>query len=466
MPTLGDNKRFTRTEVAMAVIRQRIALAPGARLPSIRSLAEQQKVSKSTIVEAYDRLLAEGEVEARPGSGFFAAARPRSHHPAHERIGPDGAIDPLWLMRQALASRHAVSQPGCGWLPEEWLPNDMLRRVFRSVISQENTNLTAYGLPQGFAPLREQLALRLNERDVAVDPDNILITQSATRSIDIVCRFLLRPGDTVLVDDPGYFNFRALLQAQGIHFVSIPYQNDGPDLDRFASACAEHRPKLYLTTTLLHNPTGNSLSAGAAHRLLKLAEVHDLIIVDDYISADFEAHPSPGLVSLDRFERVVLVGSFSKTLGGALRCGFIATRGDWIDGLTNLSLATSFGSDEVASQTVHRLLTNGSYRRHLDTLRPRLAQAVGFTVEHLERLGFTLWKRPEAGMFVWARLPDELDSAEVAMRALGHGMMLAPGNAFSATQTASQYLRFNAAQCTDKHVFDVLAKVLQGPGDP
>jgi DNA-binding transcriptional MocR family regulator len=90
---------------------------------------------------------------------------------------------------------------------------------------------------------------------------------------------------------------------------------------------------------------------------------------------------------------------------------------------------------------------------------------MGFAVEHLERLGFTLWKRPEAGMFVWAQLPDELDSAEVAMRALGHGMMLAPGNAFSATQTANQYLRFNVAQCTDKRVFDVLVKAMEGPDD-
>jgi DNA-binding transcriptional MocR family regulator len=460
MRTLDGNKRVTRTEVAMAVIRQRIAAAPGARLPSIRSLAEQQKVSKSTIVEAYDRLLAEGEVEARPGSGFFATSRPRSLHLAHERIQRDGAIDPLWLMRQALASRHDVWQPGCGWLPEDWLPNDMLRRVFRSVIGEENANLTAYGLPQGFPPLREQLARRLNERDIAADPDHLLITDSATRSIDIVCRFLLQPGDTVLVDDPGYFTFRALLEAQGIRFVSVPYDIDGPDLDRFAAACVEHRPKLYLTTSVVHNPTGISLSAGSAHRLLKLAEAHDLIIVDDCISADLETHPSPGLASLDRFERVVLVGSFSKTLGGAVRCGFIATRAEWIDGLTNLSLATSFGADEMASQTIHRLLTNGSYRRHLDSLRPRLAQAMGFTAEHLERLGFTLWKRPEAGMFLWARLPDELDSAEVAMHALGHGMMLAPGNAFSPTQSAGRYLRFNVAQCTDKRVFDVLAQAM------
>jgi DNA-binding transcriptional MocR family regulator len=458
---IEGTKRLTLTEEAMAAIRQRIAIAPGARLPSIRSLAEQRKVSKSTIVEAYDRLAAEGEVEARPGSGFFAMTRPRPFKLTEARPRLDPAIDPLWIMRQSLATRDAASQPGCGWLPESWLPGDMLRRVFRSVVSQERANLTAYGMPQGYAPLREQLAHRLNERDIAAGPDNILLTDSATRSIDIVGRFLARAGDTVLVDDPGYFNFRAMMQAQHINVVSVPYTRDGPDLDRFASACIEHRPKLYLTTAVLHNPTGANVSVGTAHRLLKLAEAHDLTIVEDCICADLDPRPLPGLAALDRFERVVLVGSFSKTLGGALRCGFIAARGDWMEGLTDLSLATSFGASEMAAQTVHRLLTNGSYRRHLDTLRPRLAQAMGFTADHLDRLGFTLWARPEAGMFLWAQLPGELDSSEVAMRALSQGLMLAPGNAFSATQTAGRYLRFNVAQCTEKRVFDVLAKAMR-----
>jgi DNA-binding transcriptional MocR family regulator len=239
----------------------------------------------------------------------------------------------------------------------------MLRRVFRGVANQERTNLTAYAVPQGYAPLREQLARRLHDRDIAASPDDILLTDSATRSIDLVCRFFLQPGDTVLIDDPGYFNFQAMLQAQRVTAIGVPYTPAGPDLDLFAAACIEHRPKLYLTTGVMHNPTGMNIGIGAAHRLLKLAGEHDLVIVDDCIAADLGHRAVPGLAALDRFERVVLVGSFSKTLGGALRCGFIATRSDWIDGLTDLALATSFGASDVAAQAVHRLIVNGSYRR-------------------------------------------------------------------------------------------------------
>lgn len=458
---LDHPKAPTRIEVAMIAIRQRIVGAPGARLPSIRRLAEQLDVSKTTVVEAYERLVAEGEVDARPGSGFYAASRVRPFNLTQGGPQIDRAIDPLWIMRQSLASRERSLQPGCGWLPDEWLPGETLRSILRGVAREKKSNLTAYGSPQGFRPLREQLARRLNDRDIPADPEAILLTDSATRGIDLVCRFLLQPGDTVLIDDPGYFNFQSMLQAQRVRMVGVPYTRNGPDIDRFAAACIEHHPKLYLTTAVLHNPTGANVTVGTAHRLLKLAEAYDLTLVEDSIYADLEARPSAGLAALDGFERVILLGSFSKTLTAALRCGFIVARPEWIASLTDLALATSFGSNDLAAQVTHRLLTNGSYRRHLDALRPRLARAMANTIEQLERLGCTLWTRPDSGMFVWAQLPDGIDSSELALRALERHLVLAPGNVFSVSRTANRFMRFNVAQCGEKRIFDVLAELMR-----
>lgn len=451
----------TRTALAMAAIRQRIERAPGARLPSIRGLAAMLGVSKSTVVGAYDRLVAQGAVDVKAGSGFYAAARVRpfkltGHEPSHDR-----PMDPIWIMRQSFAARADAMNPGCGWLPDDWLPGEVMRRVMRSLMREQKTNITAYAAPQGFAPLRGQIARRLNERDIAAGPESILLTDSATRAIDLVCRFLLQPGDTVLLDDLSYFNFQSMMLAQRVNVVGIPYTPNGPDLDRFAAACVEHRPKLYLTTAVLHNPTGAHINTGTAYRLLKLAEAHKLVLVEDTVYADLDKHPSPGLAALDGFERTISLGSFSKTLTGALRSGFIATRGDWIEGLTNLAFATGLGSSDLPAQVTHRLLLDGSYRHHLDALRPRLARNMTTTVENLERLGFTLWTHPHAGMFVWAQLPGGLDSLEVAQRALDYDLMLAPGNVFSVSRTANRYLRFNVAQCGDRHVFDTLARAME-----
>lgn len=450
-----------RTETAMAAIRQRIEKAPGAKLPSIRRLAEQQGVSKSTVVEAYDRLVAEGAVEVKPGSGFFASARQRPFKLVEPGLQPDRVIDPLWIMRQSLAAGDPAWKPGCGWLPDDWLPGDLVRRILRSLTREDKTNVTAYGTAQGFLPLREQLARRLNDRDIAAEPHSILLGDSATHAIDLVCRFLLRAGDTVLVDDPGYFNFQSMIHAHRAKMVGIPYTRSGPDLECFAAACIEHRPKLYLTTAVLHNPTSTNINVATAFRLLKLAEAHDVILVEDSVYCDLEEHNSPGLAALDGFERVILLGSFSKTLTGALRSGFIVARNDWIEGLTDLALATSFGVSDLAAQITHRLLVDGSYRHHLDGLRPRLARNRATTIEHLQRLGFTLWARPQAGMFVWAQLPEGLDSSQIAQRALDHNLVLAPGNIFSVSRTAGRYLRFNVSQCGDKRMFDVLARTMR-----
>ncbi|CAB3754052.1 aminotransferase-like domain-containing protein [Paraburkholderia solisilvae] len=454
-------KTPTRIDMTMAAIRQRIESAPGAKLPSIRRLAELQGVFKSTIVEAYDRLVAEGEVNVKPGSGFFAAARVRPFMLAESGPQPRRAIDHMWITRQSMAVNDPSLKPGCGWLPDDWLPGDVLRRIMRRVTREDTMNFTAYGTPQGFLPLRDQLARRLNERNIAADPGALLLTDSATRALDIVCRFLLQPGDTVLIDDPCYFNFQSTLQAQRVNVVGIPYTPQGPDLDRFAHACVEHRPKLYLTMPVLHNPTGTNMSIGTAHRLLKLAETHNVVLVEDSVYADLEAQPSTGLAALDGLERVILIGSFSKTLTGALRCGYIAARGDWIEGLTDLALATSFGTSDLAAQITYRLLVDGSYRHHLESLRTRLARNTAITLEHLDRLDFTLWQHPQGGMFVWAQLPAGLDSGEVAQRAIEHNLVLAPGDAFSLSRTASRYLRFNVTQCGNRRVFDVLARVMQ-----
>lgn len=452
----------------MAEIRQRIesrALASGARVPSLRRLAETLGVSKSTVVEAYDRLAAEGTITARPGSGFYVTRRTR---PLSLATGPrraDPAIDPLWIMRQSLdpASRHqaGMARPGCGWLPADWLPDQALRRSLRALARDTAADLSEYDTPLGFGPLRQHLADRLEGRGIDAGPDRILLTDSGTQAIDLVCRFLLQPGDTVLLDDPCYFNFQAILRAHRVTVVGVPYTPAGPDLEAFERAAAEHRPRLYVTNATLHNPTGACLPAAAVHRLLKLAEAHDMVIVEDDIFADFETTPAPRLAAFDGLERVVHLGSFSKTLSASVRSGFIAARADWIDSIADLKLATLFGNGAMAAQLVHRLLVDGSYRRHMDGLRGRLARAMGETARLLEHAGLELWTEPRAGMFLWARLPDGLDSAAVARQAIDQGVVLAPGNVFSPSGSAAGYLRFNAAQCGSPRIFEVLKRAME-----
>lgn len=449
----------TRTAAVMQTIQQRIAtrsLVPGDKLPSIRALAGTMRLSTSTVVEAYERLAAEGVIRSRPGSGFFVAG-PLAPL-AIAAIGPnlDRAVNPLWISRQSLESDEATLKPGCGWLPASWLPGEGIRQALRTLARTGEAALADYGTPLGLPPLRQLLARRMAEHGIEASPDQIMLTDSGTQAIDLVCRFLIEPGDVVLVDDPCYFNFHALLRAHRAKVVCVPYTPSGPDLERFASVLAEHRPRLYITNSAIHNPTGASLSPVTAHRLLKLAEQAGLTIVEDDIFGDFEHAPTPRLAAYDGLERVVHIGSFSKSLSASARTGYIAARPEWIEGLTDLKIATSLGGGRLDAELVYSVLRDGSYRKHMEGLRLRLSHTMLDVSKQLKGMGIVPWLEPQAGIFLWCRLPEGVDAAELARDALAEKVVLAPGNAFSLSQSANGFLRFNVAQSSDPRVLDVL----------
>jgi len=455
----------TRIKAVMAEIRSRIAsriYMPGTRLPSVRAQARAMQLSVSTVLEAYERLAAEGIIASRRGSGFYVTgpAAPL----ALTEIGPrlDREVDPLWVSRQSLEANATVLKPGCGWLPPAWLYEAGMRRALRSLARADALELTEYATPLGHPGLRQYLSRRMAVSGIEAAPERILLTESGTQAIDLICRFLLEPGDTVLVDDPCYFNFHALLKAHRVQVIGVPYSPNGPDMEKFDAALREHSPRLYITNSGIHNPTGAALSPVTAHRLLKLADSSDLVIVEDDIFADFELSPAPRLAAFDGLARVIHIGSFSKTISASLRCGYIAARGDWIESLADLKIATSFGGGRLAADVVLRALTDSGYRRHMETVRLRLAEAMDKTVARLKAIGIEPWLLPPAGMFLWCRLPRDMDAAAIARTCLADGVVLAPGNAFSQSLSARDFLRFNVSQSTDRRVFDVLARALAG----
>jgi DNA-binding transcriptional MocR family regulator len=453
----------TRIADVMNVIRERIAarsLSSGEKLPSIRSLAASMRLSTSTVVEAYERLCAEGVIRSRPGSGFFVAA-PLAPLSMAE-IGPrlDRAVDPFWVSRQSLQADDAMLKPGCGWLPPDWLPQEALRRGLRTLARAEDSSLTDYGSPQGLPALRQLLARRLAVRGIEASADQIVLTDSGTHAIDLVCRFLMEPGDTVLVDDPCYFNFLAVLRAHRAHIVSVPQTPHGPDVEHFARAITDHAPRLYITNAGIHNPTGATLSPVVAHRVLKLAEAASLTIVEDEVFADLETITAPRLAAFDGLQRVVQVGSFSKTLSAAARVGYVALRRDWVEGLVDLKIATSFGSGQVSSALVLNVLKDGSYRKHLESLQLRLARAMVEVSSRLKKIGIRPWLQPQAGIFLWCQLPDGMDAAALSQTALTQNIVLAPGNVFSPSQSATDFMRFNVAQSHDDRLFGFLRQAI------
>ncbi len=436
-------------------IQQRLLL-PGSRLPSVRECARHHRVSPYTVVAAYDQLLAAGLVEARKQRGFFvrdlrpqAAADGRTA-PQRPSVGiPQGVpLDATALIRGMFQAdaRHA---PGLGTLPGDWLDLPLLQSAMRRVLAQTDGDdplALQYGEPGGDLRLRQALARRLDDLGISAPAEQIISTVGATHALDLITRRLLQPGDAVLVDDPGWSIEYARLSQAGMRLLPVPRGADGPDMAVMTQLAQEHRPRMYVTVSVLHNPTGGTLSLSRAHQILKLAEAHDFQIVEDDTYASMAPNHAPRLSALDGLRRTLYVSGFSKILTPAWRVGFVAAAPEIVAQLTEQKLLTTLTTSPLMDRAVAVCLEQGTLRRHAERVIARLDAARQRVVPLAEGAGCR-FVTPPAGLFGW--LEVGMDTERLAQRMLDEGWLIAPGVLFSATRQAGSLMRINFATSQD-----------------
>lgn len=438
-------------------------LRAGSRLPSVRRMAESAGISRFTVLEAYDRLVSKGLVEPRPGAGYFVRAAVPASPLADAAPAPAALpshLDVAWLLRGMFPESTPVDIPAAaGLLPADWMNPDMVNGALRAVGRGAGAVCLSYGHPRGYAPLREQLAAQLQSQGIAAHKDRtVMMTAGVTHALDLLFRLLLQPGDTVMVEDPGWFLIFGRLAACGVRIVGVPRGPDGPDLGVMEQLAAAHKPKLFLINSAVHNPTGHTLSAAAAHDVLRLAEKHDFLIIEDDTYADFHPGVPVRLASLDRLKRVILVGGYAKTLAAGLRVGFLAASPELIVRLTDLKLLAGLTTSNLGECIVHRLLQDGQYRRQVVRLRQRVDQARQRCIERVAECGLTVPHLPYAGIFVWADCGR--NSEVLARQAAEKGVLLAPGVLFSPVQAPSSYLRLTVSMADHPKFWSILRKLL------
>jgi DNA-binding transcriptional MocR family regulator len=433
-------------------------LKPGSKLPSIRAFAASHNVSVFTVVEAYDRLVAQGWLVSRAHAGFFVKRRDEGAGAgsAAGRLPPDAPrFDARWYLKQIFENRNLPLKPGCGWLPHDWLFGDAVRRSMRQ-LSIDGPELDGYGLPYGHMALRMLIAESLAERQIPVEAAQVLMTHGSSQALDLVARCLLKPGDAVLVDDPGYPNLLFMLRFMGVQPIGVPRTPAGYDLAALESLIVAHRPKAFFTQPRLQSPTCSVASVAHLHRLLQLADRHDFVLVENDIYADMDTPSRSTLASLDQVRRVVYVGSYSKTISPNLRVGFLLARTDLLTEFVQLKMIAGLTSSDIAERVTFGVITDGRWRKHLKSLRERLAEAQRQVGRRLDSLGFELFHEPEAGMYLWARHPDLPDSAELSQAGTLEGIMLGPGQLFLVEPRTTGWLRFNVAFCNDERLWRFL----------
>ncbi len=427
-------------------------LRPGARLPSIRSFAASHDVGRFTVVEAYDRLVALGYLQSRRGAGFYAMPLRNERPPAETPSGLERNEELVWLIRRLLDAGRDTILVGGPWLPNSWLDEAGLRQNLNVLARKNGAHLLEYGNSLGYLPLREQLSVNLGELGIPVQPSQIVLTQGTSQALELIIRYLLKPGDAALVDDPGYYNLFGNLRLNDVKMLAVPRNADGPNVEILEKLAAEHRPKVYFTQSVMQNPTGTDMSPHIVFRVLQIAERHDFVVVEDDIFSDLQTNPTPRLATLDQLNRVIYARSFSKTLSGSLRVGFVACRPDIANEIADIKMLTSITSSQFAERLLYGMLTDGHYRKFLTRLRERLDGARANVIRAFEKIGLQIFAEPSAGMFVWARFPEIEDTLALAERALREGFMLAPGNVFRPHLEPTPWMRFNVAICEELRV--------------
>lgn len=432
---------------------------PGTKLPSIRALALQLAVSKFTVAELYEKLAAESLVVSRPGSGVYVGKVQPVALLSEANAGQSALAGDVALMRQTLQRDNAVIKPGAGWLTPDWLPSAAIQQAMREVARQPQS-LSDYGPAQGNVLLRRYLAERLAQLNIQVEPQQLLLTSSATHALDLCLRLYLKPGDAVLVDDPGFYNFFALLRLHHLTILPLPRQQDGPDLVALAELLKQHQPKAYLTNSVLSNPVGTCVSPQKAFAVLELMHQYQCLLLEDDIYADFEQQPAIRYASLTGLARGIYLGSLSKTISADLRVGYIAASPAQIASLTDLKLITGSSTSQSVERVVYQVLTGGAYRRHLDQLRKKLQEAMQQVIPQFKKRGLSLWHQPDGGYLLWLKLPMGVSAKRLAEMLERQHIILAPGSHFSLREDADQYMRVNVTQCLNPKLWTALDTAL------
>jgi DNA-binding transcriptional MocR family regulator len=440
------------------------ALAGGAKLMSIRQLATQLAVSTNTVVVAYDRLVAAGVIDTHGTAGFFVRTANDGGRSIPDEVALEAGEEqePVWLAQQANDQRAGILLASSGALPPTWLQDAVPAAAVQRALARSAAGMASRCPPQGLPELREHIAQLLRGIGAAIDAGHILTTFGGTHAIDLICRSFLQAGDTVLVEDPGYFLMFGRLRQDGIRLVPIKRGPDGLDLDALEAACREHRPRLLFVQTALHNPTGWSSSAANLHKMLMLAQQYGFLIAEDDVHGHFQQGHSTRLAALAGLDGVIYYSSFCKALSPALRMGYLAAAPALLKVLMRTKIHSIMTMPALNEYVLLEVLRAGNLRKHLDRLQRKIMVARNASTRQLSAAGVLFEQPGDAGIFLWGTMPEGLDVDLLVQDAYRNKIVLMRGAAFSANDTPNQHIRFNVAFSQHPRLSNYLQERLQG----
>lgn len=427
---------------------ERGELAGGQRLPTTRDLAKDLGVSRSTVVRAYEQLAREGRVEGRVGMGTVVRCCPSALR--EDRINWNLLLtpriqepDPEYRQVLRMLSQTDLLSFAGGLPSPEFFPGDAFQQLADGVLRQQGSRLLQWCPIEGYPPLRSWIADRLG-----CLMETVMVLSGSTQGIHLLAQAFLEPGDIVLVEAPTYAGAIQAFRGAGARIVSIPSGADGIDLDRLGEILDRVRAKFLYVIPTYHNPTGGCLPVAKREALLALAARHGLPIVEDdpYSMLRYDGPQLPTLYSLDRDGCVIYLSTFSKSVFPGLRIGWLAAPKKLLPRLVSLRNVIDLFTNSLAQGSLYEFCKRGMFDAHLRRVcneyhERRDAMAVALR-RYAPDVSFDV---PHGGLFIWARIPGEVDARRLLEEAIDLHLAFITGSLFYSEPEGRDRIRLSFA---------------------
>ncbi len=426
----------------------------GERIPSVRQLSRQRKISITTVLQAYMELEREGLIETRPQSGYYVRAKVPNLLPEPEMSTPK--LDPTLVSVRELvmmilkdSTNPNLIQLGAAIPNTELVIPTKLNRIMASLPRQVDKQYNYYDIPPGNESLRIQIAQRAVVLGCNLTHADIVTTSGCLEAFTLSLRAVCQPGDTVAIESPMYFGVLQILESLKLRALEIPtHPHDGISISALRFAIEHNSIQACLVLSNFNNPLGSCIPDDNKRALVELLASHESPLIEGDVCGEiYFSGVRPGVCkAYDRKGLVLLCSSFSKDLVPGYRVGWVApgrfkSTIEWLKYTTNVATAT------LPQVAIAQFLASGGYDHHLRSIRRLYASFVSQLSQAVVRYFPTGTRvtRPNGGIVLWVQLPDYADSLALYKQALQAGITLAPGYIFSATQQYKNFIRLNAA---------------------
>ncbi|MFH1277272.1 MAG: PLP-dependent aminotransferase family protein [Candidatus Eisenbacteria bacterium] len=432
----------------------------GARLPSMRDLAERLGVNRNTVSLAYRELEKIGLVQSDVGRGTFVIG-PRSATPGSSasRARGDGGYE--W---DRMVARRAVGRGDVldritrgdgvlrieltGMVPDRKLfPVEEFQRVLAEIVTDVGPSVLDYGTREGYPPLRRWLSERLSARGAPVPEEEIFILNGAQPGLDLVGRLLLEEGDTVAVESPTYYNAIGAFRLYGAELAPVPLDGEGLRLEALEETFDRQPVKLLYCMPTFQNPTGVTMGRSRREGVLDLARRRGVALLEDTFDAElrYRGEEEVSLRGLPGGGDVLQLGTFSKILFPGLRLGWLAAPPALHRAIARIRRCTDLTAGLLVQAAIHRFCELGHLDRHIEKVRAenrkRLRVLLDSMAEHFP--GEVSWTRPDGGMSLWVTMPRGVDAVELLLEVRAEGVNFSPGPLFHVDGGGSDSFRLS-----------------------